>query len=250
MENISKSYGHVQALKDVTLNLSHTEVLGLVGDNAAGKSTLIKILSGAIPTDSGQIYFEGKVAKVENPHDARALGIETIYQDLALVGNLPVHMNIFLGRPRVRSFLGGTLRILDQKKMERESWEILSELKVDFDSMREKVDNLSGGQRQAVAIGRALFFNPKVIIMDEPTSGLAVKEVDKIHEIVRDFKKKGVSIIFITHRLQSVFVVADRVMVLRRGENVLDKRLSETSIEEVVREMFGLKERKESLERL
>ncbi len=248
MENISKSYGHVQALKDVTLNLGLPEVLGLVGDNAAGKSTLIKILSGAIPADTGQIYFEGKVVRVENPHDARGLGIETIYQDLALVGNLPVHMNVFLGRPRVKSFLGGALRILDQKRMERESWEILRELKIDFDSMRERVDNLSGGQRQAVAVARALFFTPKVIIMDEPTSGLAVKEVDKIHEIIREFKKKGVSIIFITHRLQSVFAVADRIMVLRRGEKVLDKRLSETSIEEVVREMFGLKERKESLE--
>lgn len=250
MENISKSYGHVQALKNVTLNLGLTEVLGLVGDNAAGKSTLIKVLSGAISADNGQIYFEGEAVKIENPHDAKGLGIETIYQSLALVGNLPIYTNIFLGRPRVKSFLGGLLRILDQKKMERESWEILRELKIDFDSMRDKVDNLSGGQRQAVAIGRVLFFNPRVIIMDEPTSGLAVKEVEEIHEIIRRFKNRGVSIIFITHRLQSVFAVADRIMVLRGGEKVLDKILSETSMEEVVRDMFGLKERREFLERL
>ena len=250
MKNISKSFGHVQALKNVTLNLGHTEVLGLLGDNAAGKSTLIKILSGAIPADTGQVYFEEKAVKIQNPHDARGLGIETIYQNLALVGNLPIYTNIFLGRPRINSYIGGVLKILDRRRMEREAWEILKELKMDFDSMREKVDNLSGGQRQAVAIGRALFFIPKVIIMDEPTSGLAVKEVDKIHEIIRQFKNKGVSIIFITHRLQSVFAVADRIVVLRRGEKALDKILLETSIEEVVREMFGLKERKESLELL
>lgn len=250
MGKISKNYGHVQALKDVDLSLNHEEVLGLVGDNAAGKSTLIKILSGAVSADKGEIFFEGKGVKIKTPHDARQLGIETIYQNLALVGNLPVYMNIFLGRPRVKKFLGSFLRILDRKQMERESWEIINELKIDFETMKEKVDNLSGGQRQAVAIGRALFFNPKVIIMDEPTSGLAVKEVDKIHEIIRRFKEKGVSIIFITHRLQSVFAVADRIMVLRRGEKVFEKMLSETSIEEVVREMFNLKERRKSLERL
>jgi simple sugar transport system ATP-binding protein len=250
MKNMSKSYGQVQALKDVDLTLSHQEVLGLVGDNAAGKSTLIKILSGAILADSGRICFENREVKIRTPHDSRQLGIETIYQNLALVGNLPIYTNIFLGRPRVKPFLSKVLRILDRKLMEKESWEILDELKMNFDSMREKVDNLSGGQRQAVAIGRALFFNPKIIIMDEPTSGLAVKEIDKIHEIIRRFRERGVSIIFITHRLQSVFAVAGRVMVLRRGEKVLDKVLAETSVEEVVREMFNLKERKKSLEKL
>ena len=249
-ENVSKRFGHVQALKNVALGLKPNEVLGLVGDNAAGKSTLIKILSGALPADSGQIYFEEGPVKIQNPLNARELGIETIYQNLALVGNLPIYMNIFLGRPRTKNYLRGMLRILDQKRMEKESWEILKELKLNFDSMRERVSNLSGGQRQAVAIGRALFFNPKIIIMDEPTSGLAVKEVDKIHSIIRDFKNKGVSIIFITHRLQSVFAVADRVMVLRRGEKTFEKMLSETSIEEVVREMFDLKKRKEFLEKL
>ena len=249
-ENVSKRFGHVQALKDVALSLKPNEVLGLVGDNAAGKSTLIKILSGAIPADTGQFYFEESPVKIQSPLTARELGIETIYQHLALVGNLPIYMNIFLGRPRTKNYLGGMLRILNQKRMEKESWEILKELKLNFDSMRERVSNLSGGQRQAVAIGRALFFNPKIIIMDEPTSGLAVKEVDKIHNIIRDFKNKGVSIIFITHRLQSVFAVADRIMVLRRGEKTFEKMLSDTSIEEVVREMFDLKKRKELLEKL
>ena len=153
MKNISKSYGHVSALKEVDLTLRHEEVLGLVGDNAAGKSTLIKILSGAVSADSGRIYFENKQVRIRTPYDSRKLGIETIYQTLALVGNLPIYTNIFLGRPKVKSFLSHFLRILDRKAMEKESWEILSKLKINFDSMREKVENLSGGQRQAVAIG-------------------------------------------------------------------------------------------------
>ena len=240
MDRISKHYGSVTALDEVTLALKPGEVLGLVGDNGAGKSTLIKILSGAITADEGQVFLEGKEVKVENPQDARNLGIETIYQTFALVGNLPIYLNIFLGRYRVKKILGGLIKILDEKRMEKESWEILQNLKIHFNSVKEKVDHLSGGQRQAVAIGRALFFNPRIIIMDEPTSGLAVKEVEQIHDIIRDFKTKGVSIIFITHRLQSIFAVADRVMVLRGGRNAMDKRIPETTLEEVVRAMFGL----------
>jgi simple sugar transport system ATP-binding protein len=240
MDGISKHYGSVTALDEVTLALKPGEVLGLVGDNGAGKSTLIKILSGAITADEGQVFLEGKEVKVENPQDARNLGIETIYQTFALVGNLPIYLNIFLGRYRVKKILGGLIKILDEKRMEKESWEILQNLKIHFNSVKEKVDHLSGGQRQAVAIGRALFFNPRIIIMDEPTSGLAVKEVEQIHDIIRDFKTKGVSIIFITHRLQSIFAVADRVMVVRGGQNAMDKRIPETTLEEVVRAMFGL----------
>jgi simple sugar transport system ATP-binding protein len=240
MEGISKHFGSVTALQEVTLALKPGEVLGLVGDNGAGKSTLMKILSGAISADGGQIYFDGREVKIENPQDARNIGIETIYQTFALVGNLPIYLNIFLGRYRVKPILGGLIKILDEKKMEKESWEILENLKIHFNSVREKVDHLSGGQRQAVAIGRALFFNPRIIIMDEPTSGLAVKEVEQIHDIIRDFKKKGVSIIFITHRLQSIFAVADRVMVLRGGQNAMDRQIPETTLEEVVRAMFGL----------
>ncbi len=240
MEGVSKQYGSVTALHEVNLTLRPGEVLGLVGDNGAGKSTLMKILSGAIPADRGQIRFDGREVRIENPQSARDLGIETIYQTFALVGNLPIYLNIFLGRYRVRPILGGLIKILDEKRMEKESWEILGNLKIHFNSVREKVDHLSGGQRQAVAIGRALFFNPRVIIMDEPTSGLAVKEVEEIHDIIRNFKTKGVSIIFITHRLQSIFAVADRVMVLRGGQNAMDKPVPETTLEEVVRAMFGL----------
>jgi len=240
MEGISKHYGSVTALQGVALHLNPGEVLGLVGDNGAGKSTLMKILSGAITADEGQISLAGQEVRVNNPQDARNLGIETIYQTFALVGNLPIYLNIFLGRYRVRRILGGLIKILDEKRMEKESREILQNLKIHFSSVREKVDHLSGGQRQAVAIGRALFFNPRIIIMDEPTSGLAVKEVEQIHDIIRDFKTKGVSIIFITHRLQSIFAVADRVMVLRGGQNAMDKRIPETTLEEVVRAMFGL----------
>lgn len=240
MEQISKSFGSVRALHEVNLELNRGEVLGLVGDNGAGKSTLIKILSGAFNADEGKIFFDGKEVRIENPQDARNHGIETIYQNFALVGNLPIYLNIFLGRYRLKPILRGLIRVLDEKRMERESWEIIQNLKIHFNSVREKVDHLSGGQRQAVAIGRALFFNPRMIIMDEPTSGLAVKEVEQIHDIIREFKKKGVSIIFITHRLQSIFAVADRVVVLRNGQNAMDKRIVETTLEEVVRAMFGL----------
>ncbi len=240
MEQISKSFGSVRALHEVNLELSHGEVLGLVGDNGAGKSTLIKILSGAINADEGRLFFNGREVRIENPQDARNHGIETIYQSFALVGNLPIYLNIFLGRYRLKPILGGLMKILDEKRMEKESWEILQNLKIVFNSVREKVDHLSGGQRQAVAIGRALFFNPRMIIMDEPTSGLAVKEVEQIHDIIREFKNKGVSIIFITHRLQSIFAVADRVVVLRNGQNAMDKKIAETTLEEVVRAMFGL----------
>jgi len=240
MDRISKHYGSVTALEEVNLTLRPGEVLGLVGDNGAGKSTLIKILSGAITADEGRVFFEDKEVRIGNPQDARNLGIETIYQTFALVGNLPIYLNIFLGRYRVKKILGGLINILDEKQMEKESWEILENLKIHFNSVREKVDHLSGGQRQAVAIGRALFFNPRIIIMDEPTSGLAVKEVEQIHDIIRNFKTKGVSIIFITHRLQSIFAVADRVVVLRGGRNAMDKRIPETTLEEVVRAMFGL----------
>jgi len=240
MENISKSFGSVRALHEVNLELNRGEVLGLVGDNGAGKSTLIKILSGAINADEGRTFFNDQEVRIENPQDARNHGIETIYQNFALVGNLPIYLNIFLGRYRLKPILGGLIKILDEKRMEKESWEILQNLKIHFNSVREKVDHLSGGQRQAVAIGRALFFNPRMIIMDEPTSGLAVKEVEQIHDIIREFKKKGVSIIFITHRLQSIFAVADRVVVLRNGQNAMDKKIVETTLEEVVRAMFGL----------
>ncbi len=240
MEEISKSFGSVKALQKVTLTLNRGEVLGLVGDNGAGKSTLIKILSGAILADEGEILLEGQKVGIENPQDSRNHGIETIYQTFALVGNLPIYLNLFLGRYRLKPILGGLIKILDEKRMEKESWEILQNLGIHFNSVREKVDHLSGGQRQAVAIGRALFFNPRIIIMDEPTSGLAVKEVEQIHQVIRDFKQKGVSIIFITHRLQSIFTVADQVMVLRAGQKVMEKSIQETTLEEVVRAMFGL----------
>ncbi len=240
MEEIFKSFGSVKALHQVNLTLSRGEVLGLVGDNGAGKSTLIKILSGAILADGGAIFLEGQKVEIENPQDARNHGIETIYQTFALVGNLPIYLNLFLGRYRLKPLLGGLIKILDERRMEKESWEILQNLGIHFNSVREKVDHLSGGQRQAVAIGRALFFNPRIIIMDEPTSGLAVKEVEQIHQIIRDFKQNGVSIIFITHRLQSIFTVADRVMVLRAGQKVMEKSIQETTLEEIVRAMFGL----------
>ena len=245
MENINKSFSHVQALSGVTIELQHGEVLGLVGDNGAGKSTLIKILSGATLADEGKFFLDGKEVKIHNPGDARRLGIETIYQYFALVDNQPIYINLFMGRPRTKPMLGGLIQRLDKRRMEVESREILEGLKIKIPSMKEFVKNLSGGQKQAVAIGRAVFFNPKILVMDEPTSGLAVKEVDKIHEIIKDFKQKDVSVIFITHRLQSIFSVCDRVIVLRGGKVVENRMISETTLEEVVRAMFGLSRRED-----
>ena len=244
MENIKKRYGHVEALKGVDLGLKKGEVLGLVGDNAAGKSTLIKVLSGAINMDSGRIFIEGKEENIYNPADSRNLGIETVYQQFALVDNLTVYCNIFLGRLISKKFLGGMLPILDKGKMEKEAFRILSLLGIKFDSARVRVSDLSGGQRQAVAIARAISFNPRILILDEPTSGLAVKEVEKIQDIIINFKNKGISVIFISHRLESIFATSDRIIVLRSGVKVMEEENKKITSQYVVEKMFGLESKK------
>ncbi len=238
-ENIRKSYGAVQALKGVDLTLHAGEILGLVGDNAAGKSTLVKILSGAVNLDAGTIFLEGVERRIANPADSRALGIETVYQQFALVDNLPVYTNVFLGRLKTRRLLGA-FPILDKRVMQEQAQEAIGIMDIDFDSMRRKVSDLSGGQRQAVAIARALMFKPKILVLDEPTSGLAVKEVEKIQDIILNFKHKGISVIFISHRLESIFATADRIMVLRQGEKVMDEQNARITSRDVVEKMFGL----------
>jgi ABC-type sugar transport system ATPase subunit len=221
MRNIKKNFGAVQALRGVDLILSHNEVLGLIGDNAAGKSTLMKVLSGAYIPDDGEILIEGKKAHVSNPMDARRLGIEMVYQDYALANNLDIAANVFMGR-EVVSLKLGPIGVMDFRHMEQETKSLLNRLKIDIPSVRQKVERLSGGQRQAVAIARATAFDAKVIIMDEPTAALSVAAIDKVLDLIRELKSQGASIIIISHRLEDVYRVSDRMIVLRQGRKVCD----------------------------
>ena len=220
MKDIRKNFGAVQALKGVDLILNHNEVLGLIGDNAAGKSTLMKVLSGAHVADDGDIVFEGEKVHIHKPEDSRNLGIEMVYQDFALAGNIDVAGNIFLGRERTMRGLGWLLRIMDRRGMNRESRQLLDRLKIEVESVRQRVDELSGGQRQAVAIGRATAFNAKVVIMDEPTASLSVAAIEKVLELIKQLKDHQVAVIIISHRLEDILSVSDRVMVLRLGRRV------------------------------
>jgi simple sugar transport system ATP-binding protein len=233
MEQISKSFGHVQALQDVDLELHHGEILGLVGDNAAGKSTLMKCLSGAYLPDSGEIYVDGQHVHFTTPAQARTLGIEMIYQNFALVPTASVYENIFMGREATRQVLPG-VHVLDRATMEKKTWRAFERLGATFESVRIKARELSGGQQQLVAVARATHFNPKVLIMDEPTANLAVKMVERLLELIVQLRQQGISIIFTSHRLQDVFQIGDRVMVLRRGRCVGVRRIKETAMNEVV----------------
>ena len=221
MRKIKKHFGAVQALRGVDLALHNNEVLGLVGDNAAGKSTLMKVLSGAYIPDDGEIFLDGEKATFANPMDARRKGIEMVYQDYALSNNLDVAGNVFMGREVVTLNLG-PLGVLDYPYMEQETQSLLQRLKIDISSVRLKVERLSGGQRQAVAIARATAFDAKVIIMDEPTAALSVAAIDQVLELVEELKAQGSSIIIISHRLEDIYRVSDRMIVLRQGRKVSD----------------------------
>ena len=224
MRNIKKNFAAVQALRGVDLVLHHNEVLGLVGDNAAGKSTLMKVLSGAYIPDGGEILIEGKSVDITSPLDARRLGIEMVYQDLALANNLDVTGNVFLGREAVSLELG-PLGVMDSRRMEQEAQRLLDRLKINIPSVRLQVERLSGGQRQAVAIARATAFDSKVIIMDEPTAALSVAAISQVLDLVRELKAQGASIIIISHRLEDIYSVSDRLVVLRQGRKVRDTRV-------------------------
>jgi simple sugar transport system ATP-binding protein len=232
MRGISKSFGPVQALVDVNLQLMPGEVLGLVGDNSAGKSTLMKILTGAYQRDAGEILIGGEPVRFRSPHESRDRGIEMIYQDFALCGNLDVSQNIFLGRWPMRLGL-----IVDRPRMHRDAREILTRLKVDVNSVYQKVESLSGGRQQSVAIARAISFNPKVVIFDEPTANLSVTATQRLLETIVELKRHGVAQVIISHRMTDIFEVGDRVMVLKRGRNVGDRMIAETT-EKVVLELI------------
>ena len=228
MVNIHKWFGKVHALKGVDFEVWKGEIVGLVGDNGAGKSTLIKILSGVYQPDKGEIYFEGKKVKIPSPAFARALGIETVYQDQALVPYMDVMRNVFMGREICKK-----LGFLDLKAMEEKSMEALRNLGLRIRSPRALVALLSGGEREGVAIARAMFFKAKLVILDEPTVALSIKEAQKVLEFVKQLKDQGISCIFISHNLYHVYPVADRFVVLSRGRKVADVKKEQTSIEEL-----------------
>jgi len=237
-EGIWKFFGAVIALQDVDIEVCKGEVLGLVGDNGAGKSTFIKIVSGVLQPDRGQLYFEGAPVRIKSPKEARELGIETVYQDLALANNLKVYENVFLGRERLRSFipyLGKFLKILDKHSMREATQDFLRKLQIDFpnEALDRPVEYLSGGQRQAVAIAKSAFFNPKLLIMDEPTAALGVAETAKVLDLVKRLKSSGIGIIFISHELEDVLAVADRIVVLKNGRKVGERKVTETSKDEI-----------------
>ena len=239
MAGVKKSFGTIDALRGVDLALWPGEVLGLVGDNAAGKSTLTKILAGALLPDEGRIELEGKPVRFTSPADARKQHIEMVYQDLSLCDTIDVAGNLFLGREPVRRFLGG--RFLDKEAMVRDARRMLDSLDIHIPNMRALVGHLSGGQRQSIAIGRAASFAPNVLIMDEPTSALAVAEVEAVLALINRVKATGVSVILITHRLQDLFRVCDRIMVLYEGRNVAERRIDDTDLEDVIRLIVGEK---------
>jgi D-xylose transport system ATP-binding protein len=233
MQAICKRYGGVQALADACIEIYRGEVHALVGDNAAGKSTLIKILSGAVARDSGTIKFEGREVEVDSPRAAKALGIETVYQDLALADNLDVASNIFLGRELVKS---GPLRMfLDIRGMEQEARRLLGRLKINIPSIRQKVRSMSGGQRQSIAIARSVYFNAKVVILDEPTAALGVEETRKVYDLVREMRAHDLAVLMISHNMNHVFEHSDRITVLKTGRLVGTRRTAETTKEEILR---------------
>ena len=238
LQDISKRFGGVVALDQVNLAIRPGEVIGLVGDNGAGKSTLIKVLSGAYAPDQGRIFFEGNPVHIRNPRSSKELGIETVYQDLALVDTLDVPGNIFLGR-EIFKFSLGPLRVLDKSKMAGQAKGILQRLGISLENLQTEVGLLSGGQRQSVAISRAIFTKPKLVILDEPTAALAVKEVEHVLELVQNLREHDIGLIFISHVLQEVFTVADRIVVLRKGQKVADLISAKTSMDVVVNFMVG-----------
>jgi simple sugar transport system ATP-binding protein len=239
VENISIHFGGVQALKNVSLALYPGEVLALAGDNGAGKSTLIKIISGVYKPSGGSLRFNGAEVDLREPQDARAQGVETIYQDLSLADNLDVGSNIFLGREPMRRVCG--LPVVDRPQMKKVAREVLAKLDIVVPERKLSgpVRVLSGGQRQAIAIGRALYWNARILIMDEPTAALGVPEQRKVMEVIKGLRAQGVAVILISHNLHDIFSVADRIVVLRRGEMVGMRKASETDGDEIVHLMVG-----------
>src|ERR671932_228557 len=235
LEGVSKSFGPVNALDGVDFSVRRGEVVALVGDNGAGKSTLVKVIAGIHDADSGRILFEGQPVTITTPNDAVQLGIATVYQDLALCDNLDVVENLFLGREET----AGPVRVLDETDMEHRSHELLSNLAVTITDVRAEVGTMSGGQRQQVAIARSLLGEPKLVMLDEPTAALGVRQTAQVLALVKRLRDRGLGVVVISHNLAGVFEVADRIYVLRLGRKAGDFPVGETSQEDVVAAITG-----------
>ncbi len=236
---ISKFFGAITALRDVNFHVGPGEVLGVVGDNGAGKSTLMKILSGLFKPSEGELIFNGQSVSFASPKDAQKLGIEMVYQDFALAGNMPIYENIYLGREPGTKL--GPLTIVDHRRARQMASDHLDRLHIHVKSVDQNTEDLSGGQRQAVAIARATAFDGKLVIMDEPTAALAIKEVGKVLDLVKSLKDHGVAVIIISHRMDDIFYCCDRVMALYQGTNFAESELGQTSRNEVIGWIMGTK---------
>jgi ABC-type sugar transport system ATPase subunit len=243
LKGISKRFGGVHALKEVDLELRRAEIMGVVGDNGAGKSTLMKILSGAYIADEGEIFVNGEKVRIRNPQDAANLGIAMIYQDLALFNNFDVTKNIFVGRELTYDPLR---LLLDKKRMYKQTEELIRELRVDIKSPKQNVATMSGGQRQMVACARAIAFESKILIMDEPTAALGVTEANKLLGLIRSLAEKGLSILLITQRIPDILSIADRVFVLKGGVRQGVLEVGKVCLDDVVTLIVRGKDRAEA----
>jgi fructose transport system ATP-binding protein len=239
---LTKYYGTIVASESVDFDLAQGEIVAIVGDNGAGKSTLVKMISGAVTPDAGEIRVEGRVATIRSPIEARSYGIETIYQDLAMPPNLDVVTNIYLGRERRRRGPLGWLGVIDRKSMRNEVGSHLEDLSINIPKLSgTSVDSLSGGQRQSVAIARAMVWASKVLIMDEPTAALGVKQSAAVLEIVKQIRQRGISVVIISHILPHVLELADRIVVMRHGRKVADLPASEVDEHKLIEMIVGFR---------
>jgi ABC-type sugar transport system ATPase subunit len=236
---IDKHFGPVHALRAVDFTVNPGEVVALIGDNGAGKSTLINVLTGVLPLEKGEIVFDGEAVKFASPHEARAHGIETVYQDLAVAPHLDAVANIFLGRERRTEGVLGRLGFLDNPRMRRETEEQLSKLRVRVPQLDRRLVTLSGGQRQGVAVARAVMWASKIVIMDEPTAALGVAQTAMVLDLIRQVRDTGIPVVFISHNMPNVFQVADRIVVLRLGSVVAELDPKTATIDDAVAAMTG-----------
>jgi simple sugar transport system ATP-binding protein len=239
-KDIHKRYGHVHALKGLDLEVCYGEIVALVGDNGAGKSTFVKTVAGVHEPDEGELWVAGELARFRSPHDARRAGVEVVHQDLALAPDLPVWANLFLGRPRRAGGVLGRLGWLDKQRMRDEATEQLALLQIELGSADILVDELSGGQRQAVAVARGVAWGRKLILLDEPTNNLGVPEQLKVLELITRLADGGIAVLIVSHNLEHVFRVAHRLVVLRNGRTVASALTRGTSSEEVIGWITGL----------